>query len=154
MLREKIYWELRFTYREKNPQRHCDSSNIELSQGTKPSEQTPGSITVSPVVENRETNALSDTCDKLVIISDTINQDGDVANDVVYRTVSHAVENSETQILSNTGDIPFITNQDGNVSNEARPHINSKHIFRTFPWFFWQEYTTKTQDQNNTKRSK
>ena len=29
--REKIYWELWFTYREKNPQRHCDSSNIELS---------------------------------------------------------------------------------------------------------------------------
>ena len=49
---EKIYWELYFTYREKNPQRQCDSSNIELCLGTKPSEQTPGNSTASPVVEN------------------------------------------------------------------------------------------------------
>ena len=78
--KEKIYWELWFTYREKNPQRHCDGSNIELSQGTKPSEQTPGNSTVSPVVQNSETKILNDTYDNPVITSDTLNQDGDVAN--------------------------------------------------------------------------
>ena len=50
--RGKICWELWFTYREKNPQRHCDSSNIELSQATKPSKQTPRNSTVYSVVEN------------------------------------------------------------------------------------------------------
>ena len=78
MLREKIYWELWFIYREKNPQRHCDGSNIELSQGIKPSEQTPRNSTASPVVENSETKTFIDTCDKPVITSDTLNQD--VAN--------------------------------------------------------------------------
>ena len=110
MLREKIYWELWFTNREKSPQRHCDCSNIELSQGTKPSELTHGNSTVYPVVENSETKTLNDTCDKLVITSDTINQDGHVANDVAYRTVSPVVEISETQILNNTCDKPVITN--------------------------------------------
>ena len=51
---EKIYW-------EKNPQRQCDSSNNELSQGTKSSEQTPGNSTASPVVQNSETKTLNDT---------------------------------------------------------------------------------------------
>ena len=59
--KEKIYWELRFTYREKSPQRHCDTSNVEISQGTKPSEQTPRNSTVYPVVENSETKTLNDT---------------------------------------------------------------------------------------------
>ena len=67
MLREKIYQELQFTYRKKNPQRHCDGSNTELSQGTKPSEQTPGNSTASPVVENSKTKTFNDTCDKPVI---------------------------------------------------------------------------------------
>ena len=58
---EKIYWELWFTYRGKNPHRHCDSSNIELSLGTKPSEQTPGNSIVYPAVENSETKTLNDT---------------------------------------------------------------------------------------------
>ena len=98
--REKIYWELWFTYREKNPQRHCDSSNIELSQGTYSSEHTPVNCTVSPVVENSEIKTLNDTCDKPVITSDTVNQDGNVANDVVYRVISPVVENSETKILN------------------------------------------------------
>ena len=61
----------------------------------KPSEQTPGNSTASPVVENNETKMLNDTCDKPVITSDTLNQDGDVANDVACRKVSHVVENSE-----------------------------------------------------------
>ena len=43
---EKICWELWLTYREKKPQRQCDRSNTELSQGTKPSEQTPGNSTI------------------------------------------------------------------------------------------------------------
>ena len=123
--RENIYWELWFTYREKNPQRHCDSSNIELCQDTKPSEQTPGNSTVYPVIENSETKTLNDTCDKPVITSNTINQDGHVANDAAYRTVPPVVENSETQILNNTCDKPVITNQDGNIANEARSYINS-----------------------------
>ena len=60
--KEKIYWDFWFIYREKNPQRQCDSSNTELSQGTKPSEQIPGNSTVSPVVVNNETKTLNDTC--------------------------------------------------------------------------------------------
>ena len=150
---EKIYWELWFTHSEKNPQRYCGSSNIELSQGTKPSEQTPGSITVSPVVENRDTNTLNDTCDKPVIISDTINQDGDVANGVVYRTVSHIVENSETQILNNTCDKPVITNEDGNVANEAITQLNSNTTSGQFLDFSGRS-TQPNSRSDNTKRSK
>ena len=92
---EKIYWELWFDYREKNPRRQCDSSNIELSQGTKPSEQTPGNSTASSVVVNNESKTLNDTCDNPVITSETLNQYGDVANGVAYRTISPVVENSE-----------------------------------------------------------
>ena len=54
-----------------NHKRQCDSSNIELSQGTKPSEQTPGNRRVSPVVENCKTKILNDTFDKPFITSDT-----------------------------------------------------------------------------------
>ena len=97
---ERIYWELWFTYREKNPQRHCEGSNIELSQGTKASKQTPGNCTASPIVENNETKTLKDTCDNPVITSEILNQNSDVA----HRTVSPIVENSETKILNNTFD--------------------------------------------------
>ena len=79
-----------------------DSAQTKLCQGTKPSEQTAGNSTSSPIVENNETKTLNDTYDKPVITSDILNQDGDVANDVAYRTVSPVVENSETKILSNT----------------------------------------------------
>ena len=123
---EKIYWELWFIYGEKNPQRQCDSSNIELSQGTKPSEQTPGNSTASPVVENTEIKTLNDTCDNPVSTSDTLKQYGDVANGVAYKTVSPVVENSENKILNNTCDKPAIINQDGNIVNEARAQLNSK----------------------------
>ena len=107
--KEKIYWDFWLTYREKNPQRQCGSSNIELSQGTKPSEQTPGNSTASPIVENNETKTLNDTCDNAVITSDTLNQDGDVANDVAYRTISPVFENSEVNILSDTCYKPVFT---------------------------------------------
>ena len=36
---------------------------------------------VSPVVENSDTKTLNDTCDEPVITTDTINHDGDVANE-------------------------------------------------------------------------
>ena len=120
---EKIYWDSWFTYRERNPQRQCDSSNIEIHQGAKPSEQTPGNCTALPIVENNETKTLNDTCDKPVITSDTLNQDGDVANDVAYRTVPPVVDNNETKILNDTFDKPVITsdtlNQDGDVANDV-----------------------------------
>ena len=54
MLRERRYSGNYGSPVGKNPHRHCDSSNIELSQGTKHTEQTPGSITVSPVVETEK----------------------------------------------------------------------------------------------------
>ena len=120
---EKIYWELWVAYREKNPQRQCDSSNIELSQGTKPSEQTPGNSTASPIVENNEIKTLNDTCDNAVTTSDALNHDGDTANDEVYRKVSPVIGNNETKILNNTFDKPVITcdtlNQDGDVANDT-----------------------------------
>ena len=94
-----------------------------------------------------------DTCNKLVITSHTINQDGDIANDVVYRTVSHVVENSEIQILNNTCDIPFITNQDGYVANEARPHLNSNTTSGQFLDFSGRS-TQPNPRSDNTKGSK
>ena len=116
---ERICWELWFTYREKNPQRQCDSSNIELSQYAKPSKQTPGNCTASPIVGNNETKTLKDTCDNPVITSETLNQNGDVA----HRTVYPVVENSETKKLNNTFDKPVITcdtlNQDSDVANDT-----------------------------------
>ena len=37
--------------------------------------------TVSPVIKNSETKTLNDICDTPVITTDTINQDGNVANE-------------------------------------------------------------------------
>ena len=108
-----------------NHQRQCDTSNIELSQDTKPSEQTPGKSTAPSVVENTETKTANDTCDNPVITADTLNKDGDVANGVAYRMVSRVVENSETKMLNNTCDKPVITNHDGNIANEVKAQLNS-----------------------------
>ena len=121
-LRDMIYEEYWLPNVVVNNQRQCDSSKIELIQGTKPSEQTPQKSTASPVVENNENKTLNDTCDNPVITSDTLNQDGDVANDVDYRTISPVVENSETKILNDTCDKLVFTsdtlNQDGDVAND------------------------------------
>ena len=107
--RQKILRELVFTYGEEITQSLCESSNIELSQGTKPIEQTPVNSSASPKVEDIETKILNDTCDEPIITSGILNQDGDVTNDVDYRTVSPVVENSETQTLHDTCDTPIIT---------------------------------------------
>ena len=108
-----------------NHQKQCDSSNIELSQGTKPIEQTPGKSTTPTVVGNTETKTPNDTCENPVITADTLNQDGDVANGVAYRTVSPEVEKSEMKMLSNTCDKPVITNHDDNIANEVKAQLNS-----------------------------
>ena len=103
-----------------------DNAQTKLSQGTKPSEQTPANSTASPIVGNNETKILNNTFDKPVFTCDTLNQDGDVANDTAYRTVSTVVENSETKLLNNTCSNPVITNQEANIANNARPQLNSK----------------------------
>ena len=76
------------------------------------------------------------TCDIPVITNDTINQDGDVANDVANRTVSPVVANSENKTLNDTCDKPVITaetiNEDGNVANEARSQLNSNTTSRQY----------------------
>ena len=58
-----------------------DSPDTQLSQGTKPSEETHVNSTVSPVIENSESKTFNDICDKPVITTNTINQDGNVANE-------------------------------------------------------------------------
>ena len=58
------------------------------------------------------------THDKPFITSYAISQDGDVTNDVAYRTVSPVVENSETKTLNETCDKPFITS-DGDVGSDV-----------------------------------
>ena len=62
---------------------------------------------------------------------------------IAYRTVSPVVENSETKILNSTCDKPVITNQDGNVANEARPQLNSNTTSGQYLDFSGRQYTTK-----------
>ena len=75
--------------------------------------------TVSPVVENSETQTLHDTCN-------TLNQDNDVANNTAYRRVSPIVKNCETKMLNNTYSNPVITNQNAKIANDTRSQLNSK----------------------------
>ena len=134
-----------------NHQGQCDSSNIELSQGTKPSEQTHGNSTAPSVVENTETKTPNDTCDNPVTTADTLNQDGDVANGVAYRTVSPVVENSETKMLNNTCDKPVITNHDGNIANEVKAQLNSNTTSGQYLDFSGKS-TQSNSRSDNTKR--
>ena len=50
-----VYRELITSYRREISQSQYDSPDTQLSQGTKPSEETAGNSTVSAVIENRET---------------------------------------------------------------------------------------------------
>ena len=136
-----------------NHQRQCDSSNTELSQGTKPSEQTPGKSTAPSAVGNTKTRTPNDTCDNSVITVDTLNQDGDVANGVAYGTVWPVVENSENKMLNNTCDKPVITNHDGNIANEIKTQLNSSTASGQYLDFSGKS-TQPNSRSNNTKRSK
>ena len=115
---EMVCRELNISSRKEISQSQYDSSDTQLSQGTKPSEETSGNSTVSPVIVNSETKTLNDISDTPVITTDTINQDADVAN----RTVSPVIENSETKTLNDICDMPVITtdtiNQDADVAND------------------------------------
>ena len=75
-----VYRELSIS-REDISQSQHDSPDIELCQRTKTSKASCHNITVYPEVENSETKTQSDTCDRLIIATDSINQDGDVGND-------------------------------------------------------------------------
>ena len=55
-----VYRELIASYRKEISQSQYNSSDTQLSQGIKPSEETPESSTVSPVIENNRTKTLSD----------------------------------------------------------------------------------------------
>ena len=120
-----------------------DNAQTKLSQGTKPSEQTSGNSTTSPIVGNNETKILNNTYDNPVITSDG----------VTYRTVSPVVENSETKMLNNTYSNPVITNQDANIANNARPQLNSKTNSGQY-LDFSGKCTQPSSRSNNTRRSK
>ena len=136
-----------------NHQRQCDSPNIELSQGSKPIEQTPGKSMAPSVVGNTETKTPNDTYDNPVITVDTLNQDGDVANGVDYRKVSPVVENSETKILNNTCDKLVITNHDGNIGNEVKAKLNSNTTSGQYLDFSGKS-TQPNSRSDNTKAQK
>ena len=78
---EMVCRELNISSRKETSQNQYDSPDTQLCQSTKPSKATCHNITVSPVVENSETMTQSATCDRLIIATDFINQDGDAAND-------------------------------------------------------------------------
>ena len=86
-IKNKTVAEIAMVQRELNifsrkiSQSQYNSSDTELCQSTKTSEATCHNITVSPVMENSETLAKSAICDRLVIANDSINQDGDEANE-------------------------------------------------------------------------
>ena len=73
--------EVNISSRKEISKSHYDSSDTQLSQDTKPSEETHVNSTVSPVIENSEFKTFNDICDKPVITIDTINQDGNVGNE-------------------------------------------------------------------------
>ena len=135
-----------------NHQRQYDSSNSELNQGTKPSKQTPGKSMAPSVVGNTETKTPNDTCDNPIITADTLNQDGDVANGVAYRTVSSVVV-SEIKMLNNTCDKPVITNHDVIIANEVKAQLNSNTTSGQYLDFSGKS-TQPTLRSDNTKISK
>ena len=85
-----VYRELNIFSRKEIPKSHYDSSNIELCQCTKTSEATCKNITVSPVVENSKTKTQRDLCDRLVIATDSIKQDGNAANEGRFQLNSNS----------------------------------------------------------------
>ena len=130
-----------------------DNTQTKLSQGTKPSEQTSGNSTASPIVGNNETKILNNTFDKPVITCDTLNKDSDVANNTAYRRVSPIVENCETKMLNNTYGNPVSTNQNANIANDARPQLNSKTPLGQYLDFSGKSTHPKSRSDDN-KRSK
>ena len=100
-----VYRELITSYRRDILQSQYNSPDTQLSQGTKPSKETPGNSTVSSVIENSETKTPNDIYDTPIIATDTINQDVDVAN----RTVSSIEANSHTKTLNDTCNKSVIT---------------------------------------------
>ena len=120
-----------------------DNAQTKLSQGTKPTEQTSGNSTASPIVGNNETKILNNTYDIPVITS----------NNVAYSTVSPVVENSETKIPNNTYSNPVITNQDAHIANKARPQLHSKSNSAQY-LDFSGKCTQPNSRSDNTKRSK
>ena len=78
---EMVCREVNISSRKEISQSQYDSPDTQLSQGTKSSEETHVNSTVSPVIENSETKALNDIGDTPVITTDTINQDGNIANE-------------------------------------------------------------------------
>ena len=103
----------------------------------------------------------NDICDTPVITTDTINQDGivanDAVNDVANRTVSPVVENSNTKTLNDTCNKPVITtdtiNWDGNAANEARHQLKSNMTLGQY-LDFSSKSTQPNSRSDNTKRSK
>ena len=92
---EMVCREVNISSRKEISQIQYDSPAAQLSQGTKPNEETHVNSTVSPVIENSEFKTLNDIWTHQLLQFDTINQDGDVANnaanDVAKRTVSPVV---------------------------------------------------------------
>ena len=73
--------ELNVSSRKEISQIQYDSPYIEPCQSTKTSKATGQDITVSDVVENSKTKTQIVTCDRLIITTDSIDQDEDAAND-------------------------------------------------------------------------
>ena len=80
---------LNISSRKEISQSQYDSPDTQLCQGIKPSEETPGNSTVSPVVASSDTKTLNDMFNKPVITTDTINQDGNIANEARPRLNSN-----------------------------------------------------------------
>ena len=78
---EMVCREVNISSRKEISQSQYDSLETQLSQGTKPSEETPVNSTISHVIENSEFKTFNDICDTPFITTDTINQDGNVANE-------------------------------------------------------------------------
>ena len=76
--------ELNIFSRKEISQSQYDSPDSQLCQSTKTSKATCHNISF-PAVENSETKTHSDKCDRLIIVSDSINQDGDAANNFRFQ---------------------------------------------------------------------